>query len=169
MALPISEQLQKNVMKYREFYPDLPVRWLEGKNLHITLIPPWEEKNIEEIEKKLKPLENKSGEIEIKFNNVSFGPNRYNPRLVWATGEASRKIIELKKSLEEVLNKPAERNNFLLHLTIARFRPEDFINFTIKQIIDEVAWKEIAKEFVIMCSHLSRAGANYEILRKFKL
>ena len=30
-AIPVSEKLQNEVLKYREFYPDLPVRWLEGK------------------------------------------------------------------------------------------------------------------------------------------
>ncbi len=37
IAFPISERLQKEVVKYSEFYPDLAVNWLEGKNLHITL------------------------------------------------------------------------------------------------------------------------------------
>ncbi len=169
IAIPISKRLQEQVLNYQKFYSDLPVRWLEGKNLHITLIPPWEEENIAEIEKKLRLLENKLGEFEMEFNSVSFGPNKRNPRLIWVIGKAPGKIIELKKILEGVLNKPSERNNFLLHLTIARFRPEDFHNFPIKNINDKVNWKDTAKKFVIMRSHLSRKGADYEILKRYKL
>ncbi len=205
IAIPISKNLQDEIARYRGFYPDLPARWLEGKNLHLTLIPPWEvavgdsrfqrEENIIEIEKKIRLLENKLGEFEMKFDNVSFGPNRFNPpsagrsqpaarqspRLIWATGQVphpctrqgckgeGQKIIELKKSLERVLNKKSERDEFLLHLTIARFRPEDFKKFPVKEINDKVVWKDIAEEFVIMKSNLSPKGADYEILKRFTL
>lgn len=169
IAIPISEKLQKEIVKYQGLYPDLPVRWLEGKNLHITLIPPWEEGKIEEVKAILKSLENKFGLFEIYFNNVSFGPNFYNPRLIWATGKAPEQIVKLKKTLEENLKKPSEHNDFLLHLTLARFKPEDFKNFSIEKINDEINWRDTADEFVIMQSHLSRSGADYEILERYKL
>jgi len=169
IAIPISEKLQKKIANYRDFYHGLPVRWLEGKNLHITLVPPWEEDDIDKVDKILKPLENKFGKIEIGFKNISFGPNPRNSRLIWATGKTPQKIIELKKSLEQVLNKPSKRKDFLLHLTIARFRPEDFKNFPIKKIDDKMNWQDIAEEFVIMQSHLSRQGADYEILKRYRL
>lgn len=169
IAIPVSEKLQNEVLKYRELYPDLAARWLEGKNLHITLIPPWEEENIEKVKIILKPLENKFGRFEMEFNSVSFGPNDYNPRLIWATGKAPKEIIKLKKSLEELLRMPSERDSFLLHLTIARFNPSEFKHFPIKKINDEINWKDAAKEFAIMRSRLSRSGADYEILEKFNL
>lgn len=183
IAIPISENLQKEIVKYREFYPDLSVRpvrngrisngvrWLEGKNLHITLIPPWklEENSLELIKKVLKPLEGKIGPITADFNRVSYGPNRNSPRLIWAIGKAPKAIIGLKKALEESLDKPSERNEFLLHLTLARFKPEDFQFFPIKKIDDEINWKETFNEFAIMQSHLSPNGADYEILERFKL
>lgn len=171
IALPISEKLQKEIEKYQKFYPDLKVRWLDGKNIHITLIPPLEEKDegVEKIKSVLKLLEGKIGSITANFNRVSFGPNFYNPRLIWATGETPEQIIKFKKSLEKNFKKSSERNDFLLHLTLARFRPEDFQFFPIKKIDDKINWKEIFNEFVIMQSHLSRNGADYEILEKFKL
>ena len=111
----------------------------------------------------------KTGPITADFNSVSFGPNRNFSRLIWAIGKAPEAIIVLKKALEESLNKPSERNDFLLHLTLARFKPEDFQFFTIKKIDDEINWKETFNEFVIMQSHLSPKGADYEIVEKYKL
>lgn len=169
IAIPISKKLQKEVKKYREFYPDLKIRWLEGKNLHITLIPPWEEKNVEKVKAVLRPLENKFSQFEIEFKSVFFGPNQYNPRLIWATGKAPEQIVKLKKDLESALKMPSGKNEFLLHLTLSRFRPEDFRNFSVKKINDEINWQDTANEFVIMRSHLSRSGADYEILKRFKL
>jgi 2'-5' RNA ligase len=169
IAIPISEKLQKEVEKYREFYPDLPVRWLKDKNLHITLIPPWEEKNLGEARDILKSAENKIGPAGLRFHRVSFGPNRNLPRLIWATGKAPKQIIELKKLLENALKMPSEKDNFLLHLTLARFRPEDFKNFPIQKIDDEINWQEATNEFAIMRSHLFNRGADYEILERFNL
>lgn len=171
IALSILEKLQNEVLKYREFYPDLPVRWLENKNLHITLIPPWEEKeeDIEKIKSVLKSLENKIGPIAVEFKRVSYGPNSYFPRLIWATGKAPEAIVEFKKALEQGLGRQAEKNEFLLHLTLARFKPEDFQSFPIKKIDDEINWKETFNEFVIMHSRLSPDGADYEILERFRL
>lgn len=169
VALPISEKLQKEVEKFQELYPDLKVRWLDGKNFHITLIPPWEEKNIDKIKSILKLSENKTGPIVTDFIRVFFGPNLYNPRLIWAIGKAPEQIIKLKKDLENMLKMPSERNDFLLHLTLARFKPENFQFFPIKKIDDKINWKEIFNEFVIMQSHLSLNGADYEVLEKYKL
>ncbi len=171
IAFPISERLQKEVEKYREFYPDLAVNWLEGKNLHITLIPPWseEENNIDKIKEILKLLEGKTGSIAAVLNRVSYGPNFHSPRLIWATGKTPETFGGFKKSLERLLGKPGERNEFLLHLTLARFRPEDFQFFPVKKIDDEINWEETFNEFVMMRSHLSSGGADYEIMEKYKL
>ena len=58
--------------------------------------------------------------------------------------------------------------NFIMHVTIARFRQEEFSSFPIKKIDDKVSWQERIGSFVLMESHLSREGADYEILETFK-
>ena len=64
---------------------------------------------------------------------------------------------------------PSERDDFLLHLTIARFNPSEFRRFRAREINDKINWKDGAREFAIMRSRLSRGGADYEIIEKFKL
>lgn len=171
IALSISEQLRDKALKYRKFYPDPVIRWIEGKNLHITLIPPWEEKekNTETIKSVLKLIEGKTGPITANFNRVSFGPDSRSPRLIWAVGKAPEALVGFRKTLEETLKKTGERNNLLLHLTLARFKPEDFQFFPVQKIDDEIDWRETFGEFVVMRSRLSPKGADYEILERFKL
>lgn len=55
-----------------------------------------------------------------------------------------------------------------MHLTLARFREEDFTNFPAKKLDEEVVWNETASSIVLMQSHLSRQGADYEILMEAK-
>ena len=167
VAVPISNELQEKILEWEKFFPDLPVRWLLGKNLHITLTPPWGENNVEEVKNLLEKVENPAP-FEVEFDEVSFGPNPKAPRLIWANGSAPKEIVNLKSNVEEVLEFKPENRPYKLHLTLARFRPEDFRNFKIKNLREKVLWKEKIDSFVLMESHLSRAGAEYEIIFKKK-
>ncbi len=168
LALTLSEALQAEIIAWETKYDRLPVRWLLGHNLHVTLVPPWYAKNLDEI---LATLRRQGGTrpFEYEFNHVSFGPNARSPRLIWAEGKAPREMAELKMKLEEAVGARAERRQFSSHLTLARFRPEDFARFNVKKIDDRVSWKEKADSFSLLEAHLRPSGAEYEILETFKL
>lgn len=176
-AVSVSEDLQKEILKWQKKYlgsqpsfakaTEGKIRWLAGKNLHITLIPPWYTGDVESVIKKLKNLEIKSFNIE--FNRVTYGPDPKRPRLIWAEDKAPKGILELKSRLEEILDKKPEKRPFTLHLTIARFRPETFSSFSIQQLDERVLWQEKVNSFVLMEAHLSPKGADYEILETFNL
>lgn len=167
IAISISPKLQQEILAWEKAYRQLPVRWLAGKNLHITLIPPWYTDNVESVIEKLRNLEMKTFHIE--FDRVTYGPDSKRPRLIWAEGKAFKEILELKSCLEKILNKKPEKRQFTLHLTVARFHPETFSSFPAKQLDERVLWQEKIKSFVLMESYLSREGADYEVLYKFTL
>lgn len=167
VALAISNEFQEKILEWEKFYPDLSVRWLLGKNLHITLTPPWEENNVEEVKNLLEKID-PTVPFEVEFDEVSFGPNPKSPRLIWASGNAPKEIVDLKGNIEKVLEIKPENRPYKLHLTLARFQPEDFSNFEIKNLREKVLWKEKIDSFVLMESRLSRAGADYEIIFKKK-
>lgn len=166
LAVKISEPLQEEILEFENDFRKLPVRWLAGKNLHVTLVPPWYEEDIESAVSKIKNT--RTNPFYIEFSKVVYGPNPRSPRLVWAEGKAPAELIELEKLLENALGQKPENRPFLLHLTLARFRPEDFSRFLRKWLDENVDWKEEVKNFVLMESHLSRDGANYEVLREFE-
>jgi len=170
VAIPVSERLQEEIFNWRQQYLQLPVRWLLGKNIHITLIPPWycDEDEIKGVTERLKSV--KFSEFDIEFNKVEFGPlepPRGKPRLIWASGPTPPGLLELKQSLEKNLNIKPEKRNFQSHLTLARFRESDFSAFSIKHLEENVSWKEPVKRFVLMESHLSSSGADYQIIASF--
>jgi 2'-5' RNA ligase len=169
IALPLSETLQEKIIKWRKKIEKLPVRFLEPKNLHITLLPPWYEKNINEIEEKLQNLKSNIGNIKIKFKKISFGPNILNPRLIWIEGETPKEILILKEKIEKTLNIITEKRPFKTHITIARFNPLNFKHFAIKKLNEEINWEEEIKSFVIMESKLSSHGADYEVIKEIPL
>lgn len=169
IAVPISQSLQTEIATWAEKYFTLPVRWLQEKNLHITLIPPWYEHNIEEVFSLLDSVRGKAKPFEMKFERVSLGPNPREPRLIWAEGKAPTELLTLKEALEKAIGKKGEHQFFKMHLTLARFRPEDFTLFPKKKIDEKILWRERASSVVLMESHLSPKGADYEVLRTINI
>lgn len=167
-AIPISRPLQERILSWRENYAALPVRWLDGKNLHITLVPPWHETDCETTMRKLKIIEG-NGELDIEFREVSYGPVLEKPRLIWASGNAPQELLNLKKKTENIFGRKSGYRPWLMHLTIARFDPRDFPEFPLKNLDEKVSWKERVSSVVLMESLLKPSGADYEIIAEAKL
>lgn len=167
IAAPLSENLRNEIKIWRKKYERLPVRWLEDKNLHITIIPPWYEKDTENIKNICKQVKGKA--FDAVFEEIEFGPDLRRPRLIWAEGETPPEIISLKLELEEKLHKQPEKRPFRLHLTLARFRPETFSSFSIKRLKEKIYWRDKISSFNLLEAHLSREGADYAILEEFPL
>ena len=75
-------------------------------------------------------------------------------------------IIELKEIIEDTLKIKPERRIFKLHLTIARFKFNNFKN--IKRLRQTIKWKQEVKSFYLFESILSPKGAEYKIIKEFK-
>lgn len=166
VAVPISKRLQDEIVEWEQQWQKLPVRWLAGKNLHITLVPPWYEKDVENVKRQLTraSLVTRRSTCVMKFDRVTYGPDPRHPRLIWAQGQAPQALVQLKERIEAALQVKPERRAFRLHLTIARFRPETFSSFSTKTLNEKVIWRDTVLSFVLMESHLSRGGADYEVL-----
>lgn len=167
VALLISEYLQEEARAFQKKYTCLPVRWLAGKNLHVTLVPPWYEDDTESVIEKLKTCEGSTGAFDVSFFAVTYGPTLREPRLLWAEGETPKQLCVLKECAEHCLGMKPEKRLFKLHLTLARFRPETFSSFPIKTLDEKISWRQTSDSFVLMESHLSRTGADYETIASF--
>jgi RNA 2',3'-cyclic 3'-phosphodiesterase len=169
VAFPLSQQLQEIILNWRKTYDDFPVRWLEGKNLHITLIPPWEEENPATIIEKLQSLKHKFGAFQVAFTETGFGSDPAKPRLIWATGPTPQELLYIKADSERLLDKQPARETFLTHTTLARFKPHDFKNFPTANLAKHISWSEQINSLVLMQSHRLPDGADYEILTEISL
>ena len=163
----VSDSLQKKIFSLQKKYKSLPVRWIDRKNLHITLIPPWYTSDTNSVVLLLKKVRGMKG-MTIVFEKVGFGPIRNRPRLIWAESLAPNEILNLKTKIQKVLKKPGEKRKFTLHLTLARFRPENFTIFPIKQLCEKVSWRQTLNSFCLYEAHLKRSGAEYKKLMEFK-
>jgi 2'-5' RNA ligase len=166
IGLPIGENLQDKILKFEKKFKNLPVRWILPHNLHITLVPPWYENDIEGIKEKLKFFDlGKS--FKISFYKVEYGPSKKFPRLIWAVGNNSNELLILRQNLFNILSQEPEQRDFKLHLTLARFNFNPKIK--LPEINESVYWEDEIKEVVLFRSHLLKTGAEYEVIERFMM
>lgn len=168
IAIKISPEIQKRAEAWKAEFSTLPVRWIFQENLHITLIPPWEEENIEEVISKIEKIQGKTS-FAIKFQKITYGPNLFNPRLIWAEGESVESLIQLQKKIVKLLGLKQPDRKFKPHLTLARFRPEDYSFFPIKKLNERISWIEKVDFICLLESKLKPEGAEYTVLKIFRL
>ena len=169
VAIKISKELRRKITEWSRRLGEVPVRWTPLKNLHVTLVPPWQEIDIERVVAELKTLEAAAGPFEMDFEKVTLGPNPFTPNLIWAEGDAPQKLIELKANLEKALNINPARENFKLHLTLARFKAPDIANSPLQNLNERIEWHERATAFSLLESTLLPTGSRYTLLAKISL
>lgn len=143
------------------------IRWVEPKNLHVTLVPPLGfAQDLRPLIDKLKMVE--SPGFEIVFNKIVFGPSAKQPRMVWAVGPAQPALVKLKDSLQSALGFVDDMRGraYRQHLTLARLK-----SFPPQQTsaIAKVDWRMRVEKFVLYESKLLPEGADYEVLAEFPL
>jgi 2'-5' RNA ligase len=92
IGIKASMCLQKSVRELRNAHNDLPVRWIKDRNLHLTLVPPWYEDDVERAIAKLNTV--RYTKHTITFTHVGLN---FRHKVIW-------------------IGKPTE------HVTIARFK-----------------------------------------------
>ena len=166
IALPVAGSLRDDALAWQAGHVGWPVAWLAGDNLHITVVSPWFETDLDKVINKLEEFaKTPRHTFFIDFFKVVFGPNRQAPRLVWAEGNPPRSLLKLKDDLETALNRPDPRF-YRLHLTLARFKALDF-GEVLPNLFDRVDWGGEIKSFVLFESTLTDAGATYTKVKEF--
>lgn len=182
IGLKASKKVEELALVWRRDKLDWSVRWLKGKNLHLTLVPPFylhalkgvgayenEAAAVAAVAEKLAAAVSAFKPFTIKYETIGYGPGPGAFRLIWATGRASYELEKLKDAAEKSLGSRTEPRRLLPHLTLARFRSEDFARFKVKTLAEKIAWPEEIKSLIVFESRLSPQGAEYLPLAEIKL
>ncbi|MBD3245348.1 MAG: RNA 2',3'-cyclic phosphodiesterase [Candidatus Moranbacteria bacterium] len=171
LALPLNKEIKISVVKLQQEYKALGsnINFIKPSNLHITLIPPWRESEVERLILKLKNFNFVQKSIVLEFNKVSFGPVGGKPRLIWLTGPPNRNFNRLVVNLARCLEIGLVFRKILPHLTIARFNPGNFDSFLEKNINSSISLFQEIKEYAIFESTITEKGADYKIVKRFDL
>ncbi|MFH0887124.1 MAG: RNA 2',3'-cyclic phosphodiesterase [bacterium] len=147
------------------------VKWVEMRNLHITVMFYGEVDGNEiiNIKKRLAQTASSNGRFEVEFTGIGGFPSINNPRVIWVDikgGEKLRNIIEM------VNNGKRQHEEIVLHLTIGRSKgsrnKRELVNL-LKKEVDRGFGKMIIGSIQLIKSKLTSKGAIYEVIENYQL
>jgi 2'-5' RNA ligase len=157
---------------------DVPVKWLEPGNLHLTLcflgdVPP---NRVAEAKDKLKKVRQGVKSFEMQVGGLGAFPNLKKPTVLFAPVTLGREplralAIAMSKFLLGVGAKQKDRE-FNAHVTLGRakgFKGAKTIIPKLEGKVPEVIGKMKVKSFALMQSELKPAGPIYTVLEQFPL
>lgn len=179
IAIEIPDKTKEKIARFQKLHTakNLPVRWININNIHITLkfIGEISESLVERIRKEIfeQPVKHESFELSIQGTGVF--PNSVKPRILWAGIESGAKqISEIAADIDCKLNDlgiPKETRSFKPHITIGRFRarnkPENLDMLIAPGALESGAFT--VEKVALMQSVLKPSGAEYSKLSEFSL
>jgi len=149
-------------------------RWVEADNLHLTLrfLGEVNRAQAEDLDAELATL--RAAPAPVRLQGIgTFGQGR-RVHAVWVGAEKDPALVRLHEAVESAVGRagfPKETRKFLPHVTLARLknpdraRLEGFIGAHNARAFPPFT----ADEVVLYQSHLTRDGAQYEVMERYGL
>ncbi|MEK7080299.1 MAG: RNA 2',3'-cyclic phosphodiesterase [Patescibacteria group bacterium] len=179
IAINLPEDVKRELAKYQEKWPELPAKWTNKNQLHITLefLGDLTDVEIGDVCKIVGEVTKQHKLFSVDLNKIIYGPpKKMPPRMVWAGGEKSEELAELKQDLQEYLLKKIsyrpEGRGFTPHITLARISEWEFRKIEPEErpeVNEDIDFVVPVESIEIMESELKRGGPSYTILESHNL
>ncbi len=121
VGLKIAPEIATELTRLAAALKGQPVRLIEPADIHLTLVPPWNEVSIPDAIEKLGRIAGKFDGFWLAFQHLGYGAQPRRPRLLWADCAATEEITALHAALVEAYGRTDQRP-FQPHVTLARIR-----------------------------------------------
>lgn len=193
IAINLPEEVKQELFSYSEKWPELPAKYTAKDNLHITLefLGDLTDVEIGDVCRITSEVAEKHSVFDITLNKINYGPlhphtkvsaknfgvgARKIPRMIWAMGEPSKELADLKKDLEQALLESVrfapELRDFSPHITLARLNSFAFREMEAEEmpeINESINLPFTVESIEVMESILKRGGPQYTILESHEL
>lgn len=148
------------------------INWIQPGNLHLTIrfIGETSENRIPAIINAMENAAKRIAPYESRIAKIGLFGSSYQPRVIWAGWNDEGHTLALHEQLKSELQKagfPADRQNFVPHLTLGRIRHIADKRFFSKQIAS-MSEREFGMVFndrlILFESELNPCGPEYNIL-----
>lgn len=181
IAISLPQNIKKQLVSYERRWPELPIKWTNPDNLHITLVflGLCSDDEIFEVCNIVKSAASNNYSFKVVLNRIAYDSSGSKiPRMVWVTGEKSQGLSFLRNDLEKslmgsnILNVGSENKTFFPHITLGRIRSWEFRRFDLDErpVVDNDILLDFKVDFVdIVESRLRRNGPEYTVLKSYRL
>ena len=179
IAINLPGDIKKELSSYTEKWAELPAKWTSKDNLHITLefLGNLTDEEIGEVCLIVKDVAKRHSGFSLNINKILYGPpKKIPPRMVWAEGEKSEELSELKNDLQDALLekirfRPEERV-FAPHITLARINAWEWKSIEPEErpeINENIYLLFTVESIEVMESEMKKDGPIYTILESHNL
>lgn len=121
VALKMAPDIAQALAQIARPLEHLGVRPIAKEDIHLTLVPPWNEMAVPDAIEKLRTAIEGRYPFRLELRHVGYGPDPKRPRLLWVECSASEELTALHAALLLAFGRRDERL-FLPHVTLARIR-----------------------------------------------
>jgi len=121
VGLKIAPEIALELTRFAKRLEQPSVRLVAPADVHLTLVPPWDEPSIPEAVDKLRQVTARFAAFQLSLKRVCYGPQRRRPRLLWAECATNEEIARLRSALLNAVDRRDDRS-FAPHVTIARLQ-----------------------------------------------
>lgn len=175
IAINLPGTIKNELMRWQEKWLQLPCRWANKENFHITLafLGNVSDKELQGLKTKVGEIAKKHGPFQLNFTKIVYAPAEKNPKMIWAVGKESKELCMLQKDLANSLLRGSASNlDFTLHLTLGRLKEFEFRRIEPEErpeINEEINFEIPVNSIEIMESKLKRNRAEYAVIENYKL
>jgi RNA 2',3'-cyclic 3'-phosphodiesterase len=121
VGLKIAPEIANKLAEFAAALKNPSARPVAAADIHLTLVPPWNEASIPDAIEKLGHIAERSSAFWLIFEHVGYGPQPRRPRLLWTDCAATEELGALHTALLQAFGQADERA-FKPHVTLARIR-----------------------------------------------
>ena len=179
MAINLPGDIKKELFAYSEKWAELPAKWTEKDNLHITLefLGSLTDEEVGEVCVAVKGVAERHKSFSLNINQILYGPpKKMPPRMVWAEGDKSKELTKLRDDLENALTEKVrfvpENRTFAPHITLARISSWEFRAIEpeeVPEINESIDLMFTVESIEVMESELKKGGPVYTVLESHQL
>ncbi len=179
LAIELSQALKQALeeVRYRLDLPQFDVRWVQPKNMHLTLrflgeIP---EQDLQRASQAASVAAEKGSPFQIALCGLGAFPSLSSPRVVWMGIEQDKPLVLLERALSQELESahfPLPDKPFRPHLTLGRVkskRGKRELERLLKRNQNVSAGQMDVEHFSLIKSELRPSGPIYTNLNRFTL
>jgi 2'-5' RNA ligase len=167
VGLKVAPEIAEELAQLSRCLERFPTRFVASEDIHLTLLPPWNEASIPDAIEKLRAALSGLEGFTLTFTRLRYWPNRHQPRLLCAECMPTDEIKALQQALLNAFGQ-TEDKPFQPHVTLARMQRGARAAGGKSEMDRELSLVQSINSVELFQSH-TQAGKGYQILASLTL
>ncbi len=167
VGIKVAPEIASALAKIARPLEDPSVRLVPAADLHLTLVPPWKEANVEAAADILRKALQSIGSFTLAFEHLNYGPAPIESKFLWVECAATDELRLLQMLLLSAFNQTDERP-LRPHVTLARLGKNGCRIAQMQPMDRQLSFKQTVRSIELFRSP-QQQGLGYEVVASIPL